>query len=173
MADALKYGLLACLGMAAWMLAEFALGLHGSRLAIGHYTSHGVEVILVLSLWRLHHHQLHTANRYWLPLWQAVLHGMLTSVVAAMGLYVFITLYLHYLNPFFPDNYLQWLVGTWRDEGITELVIRERAQAFRWSFGPVGRLLNTFGTCMLISLVASPLLALWLNWRRKEVVHTS
>ena len=172
MAAALKYGLLASLGMAAWMMAEYALGFHGSRLAIGHYTSHGVEVILVLFLWRLHHNQLYASNHYWLPLWQAVLQGMLASLIAAMGLYIFLTLYLHFLNPFFPDNYLQWLVDNWRAEGITEIVIREKTLAFRWSFGPIGRLINTFGTCLLISLVSSPLLALWLNWRRKEIVQT-
>jgi len=171
MAPAMKYGLLAATGMGCWLLTEFALGLHGRFIGLGHYTSRGTEVILVLALWRLHHQQVHAANRYWLPVWEALLHGLLAALVAAMGLYVFLSAYLHFLNPFFPDDYLNWLVANLRADQVSEEVIREKVRIFRWTYGPVGLPVVTLGTCLLISLVASPLLALWLNWRRKEVAQ--
>lgn len=171
MAPALKYGLLAVAGMVAWMLAEFMLGLHGTYIGIGHYTSRGAELILVLALWRLHHHQVYADNRYWLPVWVALLHGLLACVVAALGLYVFLNFYLHFLNPFFPDRYLEWLVAGMRSDHVPEELIREKARVFRWSYGTLGLPIVTFSTCLFIGLVASPLLTLWLNWRRKEVVQ--
>ena len=59
MAPGLKYGFIAATGMSLWMLGEYALGLHTIRIGIGHYTSWGTEVILVLALWCLLRHQLH------------------------------------------------------------------------------------------------------------------
>lgn len=171
MAPALKHGLMAAAGMIAWVLAEYALGLHGSRIALGRYTDLGTEVILVVALWRLLHHLLHAANRYWLPVWEGVLQGMLASLVAAMGFYVFLSLYLHYLNPDFPDLYLIAEVARLRADGVSEEEIRQMARTFRWSMGPVGLPLTIGGLYLFIGLVASPLLTLWLNWRRKETIQ--
>lgn len=168
MPPALKYGLLAAAGMIAWLLGEYVLGLHGTRIALGHYTSWGTEIGLVLALWRLHHHQLHVGNRYWLPVWEGLLHGALASLVAAMCLYIFFTLYLNFINPFFADNYLEWEVARMRADGKPEEAIRQMVRGFRWSIGPIGLPLVTAGTCLIVSFVASPLLTLWLNWRRKE-----
>jgi len=171
MAPALKYGLVAAAGMILWLVIEYALGLHGPRIAYGHYTSWGTEVILVLTLWRLHHHQLHANNHYWLPAWEGLLHGLLASLVAAAGFYIFLSVYLHFINPDFPDNYLEWEVGRMRAAGKPEEEIRQMARGFRWSMGPVGLPLTIGGLYLLIGLVASPLLTLWLNWRRKETVQ--
>lgn len=172
MAPGLKYGLIAATGMSAWMLGEYALGLHTTRIGIGHYTSWGTEVILVVALWRLLHHRLYGASRYWLPVWEGLLHGIIASLVAAMGFYIFLSLYVNVLHPDFPDHYLDWSVAQMRAMGKPEVEIREVARDFRWSMSPVGLPVTVFGQYGLIGLVASPLLTLWLNWRHKEPVHT-
>jgi hypothetical protein len=171
MGPALKHGLVAAAGMIAWVLAEYALGLHGPRIEFGRYTDWGTEVILVVALWRLLHHQLHAANRYWLPVWEGVLQGMQASFVAAMGFYIFLSLYLYYLNPEFPDLHLIAEVARLRADGVPEEDIQQMVRGFRWSMGPVGLPLTVGGFYLFIGLVASPLLTLWLNWRRKEPVH--
>ncbi|HEX2862577.1 MAG TPA: DUF4199 domain-containing protein, partial [Lacunisphaera sp.] len=167
---ALKYGLLAAVAMVLWLLGEYAFGFHGPRLAVGQYTSWGPEIILVLAIWRLLHHQLHAANRYWLPVWQGLLQGLLASLVAALGLYIFLSVYLQFINPEFPDIYLEWEVGRLRASARPEEEIREIARGFRWSTSPVGLPVSIVGLCLVIGLVTSPLLTLWLNWRRKETV---
>ena len=171
MAPGLKYGFIAATGMSLWMLGEYALGLHTIRIGIGHYTSWGTEVILVLALWCLLRHQLHGAGRTWLPVWEGLLYGAIASLVAAMGFYIFLSLYLNVINPDFSDLYLEWSVAQMRTAGKSEAQIREVARAFRWSLSPVGLPVTVFGFYLLIGFVASPLLTLWLNWRRKEPVQ--
>jgi hypothetical protein len=170
-ASGFKYGLIAAAGMSAWMLAEYALGLHTTRFSLGYYTSWGTEIIFVAVLWRLLHGQLYQANRTWLPVWQGLLQGLFASLVAAMGFYVFLSLYLHFLNPEYPDLMLEWQVGQMRAAGKPEDEIRQMARGFRWSMSALGLPVTVFGAYLLIGFIASPLLTLWLNWRRKQPVH--
>ena len=88
-----------------------------------------------------------------------------------MGFYIFLSLYLNVINPDFSDLYLEWSVAQMRTAGKSEAQIREVARAFRWSLSPVGLPVTVFGFYLLIGFVASPLLTLWLNWRRKEPVQ--
>ena len=164
----LKYGLIAAAGMSAWMLGEYVLGLHTTRLDIGHYTSWGTEIILIAVLWRLLHQLLYQPNRSWLPVWEGLLHGAIAGLVAAMGFYVFLSLYLNFLNPEYADSMLQWQVDHLRTAGTPEEEIRAMARGFRWSVSPTGLPVTVFGLYLMIAIVASPVLTLWLNWRRKE-----
>ena len=169
MSPSLKYGLLAAAGTAVWLLLAYALGLHTTHIAIGHYVNYGAEVFLLLALWRVLHRELHAENRYWLPVWLGLLRGMGTALVAAMGVYIFLTLYLTFLNPYYPDHYLDWRVTAMRAAGDPEEAVRAMARAYRWSTGPIGLPLTVAGVYLLFAVVASPLLTLWLNWRRKEL----
>jgi hypothetical protein len=164
----LKFGLLAAAGMSAWTLCEYGLGLHTTRLGIGYYSSWGTVVILVLALWRLLRHELHGTARTWLPVWEGLLYGVLASLVAAMGFYVFISVYLHFLNPDYADLRLEWQVARMRQAGNPEEAVRAMARGFRWSTSPVGLPVTLFITYGVAALIASPVLTLWLNWRRKE-----
>ncbi len=171
MAAGLKYGLIAAAGMSAWMLGEYAFGLHTTRIDISNLTGYGVVLIFIAALWRLLHHQLYQTNRTWLPIWQGLLHGMLASLVVAISFYVFLSLYLRYINPDYADLTLERLVAHMRIEGKPEGSIRAIAREFRWGLTPVGLLFYVLKLYLFIGLVASPLLTLWLNWRRKEPVH--
>ena len=168
MKPGLKYGLFAAAGMSAWMLLEYVLGLHTTRPGIGYYTSWGTEIILVTVLWRLLHQLLYQPNRTWLPVWEGLLHGFVAALVAAMGYYIFLSFYLNWLNPEYADFMLQWQVNHLRAAGTSEEKIRLMARSFRWSMSPTGLPLTVFGLYLPIAVVASPVLTLWLNWRRKE-----
>ncbi|MES1168905.1 MAG: hypothetical protein ABUL61_07010, partial [Oleiharenicola lentus] len=80
-------------------------------------------------------------------------------------------LYLLFLNPDYTDLMLEWLVTGMRTAGKPEEEIRLMARAFRWTMGPTGLPVTVFSLYLLIGVIASPLLTLWLNWRRKEPVH--
>ena len=171
MHSVLKCGLLGAASTSLWLLLGYALGLHTTRIAVGHYFNYGAEVILVLTLWRSLHGQLHGENRYWLPVWLGLIRGMLTALVTALGITIFLSLYLNQLNPSYPDLYLEWRVGSMRAAGESEEQVRAMARAYRWSTGPVGLPVTVIGVYLLFGFIASPLLTLWLNWRRKEQAH--
>ncbi len=171
MSPSLTHGLLAAGATSLWLLLAYALGLHTQHIAIGHYVNYGAEIILIIALWRTPHRELHTQNRYWLPVWLGLLQGMLTALVAAMGVYVFLSLYLNFINPGYPDLHLDWRVNHLRSTGVAEEEVRAMARAYRWSTGPIGLPLSIAGLYLLFAFIASPLLTLWLNWRRKEPGH--
>lgn len=171
MAPGLKYGLIAAAGMSAWLFVAYAVGFHSTHIGVGRYFDWLTELILVLALWRLLRHQLHATNRYWLPVWEGTLHGLYASLVAAMAFYIVFSLYLNFVNPDFPDLFLEWRVAQLRAAGQSEEAIREIARTFRWSTSARGLPFTIGGSNLLVGLVASPILTLWLNWRRKEVIR--
>jgi hypothetical protein len=166
MNSVLKYGLSAAGATSLWLLLLWVLGLHTTHLGPGHYANYGAEIIL--ALWRSLFRQVHEDNRYWLPVWQGLLRGLLTSLVAAMGVYIFLSLYLQFINRDYPDLYLEWQVARMRAAGESEEQVRAVARAYRWSTGPVGLPVTLGGMYLLFGFIASPILTLWLNWRRKE-----
>jgi len=148
------------------MLAEYALGLHTTHVGIGHYTSAGIEIILLVALWRLMHQLRKEPARSVLGIGEALLQGILASLVAAMVFYVFVFAYLNFINPDYPDLLLDWKVAQERAAGTSEEEIRVMARSFRWGVSPRGLPVMVFGRCLLLALIASPLLALWVNRRR-------
>lgn len=171
MHSALKYGLLAAGATSLWLLLAWALGLHTTHIATGHYANYGAELILAVALWRSLHQQLHAENRYWLPVWLGLIRGMLTALVAAMGVYIFLSLYLNFINPDYPDLHLEWQVGRMRAAGDAEEEVRAMARSYRWGTGPIGLPVTLLAVYLFFAFIASPLFTLWLNWRRKETAQ--
>jgi hypothetical protein len=125
----------------------------------------------MLALWRTLHQQLHAENRYWLPVWAGLLRGLLTGLVTAMGVYLYLSFYLNFLNPDYPDLHLEWQVARLRAEGVDEARVRSMARFYRWTVSPVGLPASLAAFYLLFAFIASPLLTLWLNWRRKDPGH--
>jgi hypothetical protein len=168
MSPSLTYGLLAAGATGLWLLLAYVLGLHTTHIAAGNYFNYGAEIFLLLALWRVLHRELHGRDLHWLPVWLGLLRGLVTALVAAMGVYIFLTLYLTFLNPYYPLLHLDWRVAEMRAAGEPEEQIRAMARAYNWSTGPVGLPVTVAGVYLLFAVVASPLLTLWLNWRRKQ-----
>jgi hypothetical protein len=164
----LSYGLLGGAAMVAWTLAEYALGIHNTRFALGQVTGWGTELILLVMLWCLLRHQFARLDRYWVPAWEGMLRGVLASFVAGLVLYTFLNIYVLFINPEWPDLYLEWRVAQLRATGDTEDHVRTFVQSFRWMTGPAGLALLTVGLYPLLGGVVSVVLTLWLNLRHKE-----
>ncbi len=167
MVPGFKYGLLAAVGMTAWLFCAYALGFHSQHLAYAQSVEWGTAAILVVALWRMLRQQVHTPDRYWLPVWVGLLHGLFASLVAAMSYYIAFSIYLRFVHPDYPDQYLEWRFAQMRAAGLPEQDIGTMAREFRWSMGPTGLPLTLLGFYLLTGFVASPILTLWLNWRRK------
>lgn len=167
----LRLGLIAGGAMSAWVLLEYALGLHTRYLALGEFTHWGTELILCATLYVLLRNQLVGHRRSWLPVWEGVLRGGSASLVAALFLYCFSVTYVHIIHPDWPDLVLARNVGLMREQGVPEEQIREHARAFRWGFTPAGLAVSVVGFYSFVGVLASAFLTLWLNWRRPEPVQ--
>jgi hypothetical protein len=168
----MKYGLLAAAGMTAWLFVAHALGFHGAHIGLAQYVEWGGAVILVVSLWRMLRWHVLAPERRWLPVWLGLLHGLYTSLVAALGFYIAYSLYLRFVHPDFPDLYLEWCVAQMRSAGIPEENIRTLAREYRWSTGAIGLPFVLVAFYLLVGFFASPLLTLWLNFRREKLGFT-
>lgn len=171
MHSALKYGLSAAGLTNLWLLLAWALGLHSRHIALGHYANYAAEIFLALALWLSLRAYLRDRNFYWLPVWRGLLHGLLTSLIAAMGVSTFLVIYLNFLNPEYRYLHLEWIIGRLRDAGQAEEQVRAIAHSYSWSTGPIGLPITILGTYLIFGFIASPLLTLWLNWRHKEAAH--
>jgi len=168
----MKYGLLAGIGMTAWLVLAPALGFPGPHIGLAQYVEWGGAVILVVALWRMLRWQVLAPERRWLPVWLGLLHGLYTSLIAAIGFYIAYSLYLRFVHPDFPDLYLEWRVAQMRSAGIAEENIRTMAGEYRWSTSAVGLPLTLVAFYLLVGFFASPVLTLWLNFRREKLGFT-
>jgi hypothetical protein len=168
----MKYGLFAAAGMTAWLFLAHALGFHGAHIALAQYVEWGAAVILVVALWRMLRWQVLAPERRWLPVWLGLAHGLYTSFVAALVFYIAYALYLRFVHPDFPDLYLEWRVAQMRAAGIAEESIRTLAREYRWSTGSIGLPLTLVAFYLLVGFFASPILTLWLNFRREKLGFT-
>jgi hypothetical protein len=168
MSPALKNGLLAAIATSVWLLLCYVLGLHTKHIALGHYANYGAEIFLAFALWRSLRAHLLEQNFYWLPVWRGLVYGLFTALITAMGVYIFLSLYLNFINPYYPTLYLDWRVAAMRAAGESEEQIRALARASTWSASPAGLPITITGVYLLFGFIASPLFTLWLNWRRKD-----
>jgi hypothetical protein len=164
MRSEINHGLLAGAGIALWYTLAFALGLHTKHLALGEYSGHVADVILVVVLWRL----LRARQREFGPLFnlrRGLWPAMLASLVASLVVYCFLVAYNHWINPHWLDNAMQWKVDRLREAGVSEPDIRAEIEFYRTANTPVGLLRTTvLGTTLLGGLVAF-VLTLVLIWR--------
>lgn len=164
------FGLLAAAGMSGWLLLEYLLGFHTRHLALASYTHWGTEIVLLTALYLLLRGELRRLNRYWLPVWEGVWRGLLTSFVAALGFYAFTTCYVLFIHPDWPDLRLAHDVARMREAGVPEEQVREYARRFRDAFTPTGIAFFILGIYPIGGALASAVLTLWINWRHKERV---
>jgi len=164
MKSELHHGLLAGAGIALWYTLAYALGLHTEHLALGEYSGHVADLILLAALWLL----LRAKQRTFGPLFnlrRGLWPGMLASFVASLVVYCYLSAYNHWINPHWLDHAMQWKVDRLREAGVAEPAIRAEIEFYRSANTPVGLLRTTvLGTTLLGGLMAL-FLTLVLLWR--------
>ncbi len=135
-----KYGLLSGLGVSGWMLMEYSLGFHTTRLTAGQYSGYFSHLIPLGMLFLLLRARQQAPLDRELPLVPSVAAGLAASLVAALVVCGFLLLYNQLLNPGWIDTALEWKVAQWRAQGASESAIREQILAFRHLNSPWGLL---------------------------------
>ena len=141
---------------------------HWSLALIGAFVASAYDDTDRAMLYGLLRQHLARPGRPWLPVWEGILRGGSASLVAALGLYCFTATYVFVIHPDWPDLVLVRTVEQMRAQGVPEAEIREHARAFRWGFTPSGLAVSVIGIYSIVGVMASSVLTLWLNWRRKE-----
>lgn len=161
-----KCGLLTGGGVCLWTLAEYLLGLHNERIAIGEYTGFFSALIPLTLLFILLKARRDTATGGLLTYGQGLKSGLHASLIGGLMVWAFMQVYNQFINPGWMDYALDWKVGQFRAQGMTEAAIREQIEFYQAMGSPIGCFLGIVAGAVLTGTVFSLLLTFILNRRR-------
>ncbi len=93
----LRYGLIIGLGVSLWVLVEFLLGFHTTRMEIGEFTGYLSVIIPILSLYSgLFAKRM---ENLFITYWQLVKAGMMMVIIGALIISLFMGLYNSVIHP--------------------------------------------------------------------------
>ena len=164
MRPAIKCGLITGAGVCLWILGEYALGFHTTRLAIGAYSGCFSGLIPLTTLFLLLRRQRDASASGQLGLGAGLKSGLQAAFVSGVILYGFMFVYDHFINPGWLDNALDWRVAQLRAHGVTEIAIRDEITFYRRMNTPAGCLVSLVGGTTLLGGVLSAGLTLLLRW---------
>ncbi|MSR76506.1 MAG: DUF4199 domain-containing protein [Candidatus Ryanbacteria bacterium] len=103
----LKFGLLAGGLVCLYMLVEFLLGFHTTRLDIGMYSGYGASIIpFIVYFFALRQWRLDRGGGF-LTMRQGIRSGLLMSMIVAAMLASFMLMYNQFINPSFLDRNIE------------------------------------------------------------------
>lgn len=161
----IKYGLITGAGVCLWIIAEYLLGFHTTRLEIGEYSGFFSTLVPVVTLFLLLKGKREAAADGRLGLGQGVCSGLFASFIAALIVYCFMFVYNQFINPGWLDNTLDWKVAQMRAQGLAEIDIRKEITFYRQANSPAGLIVTTLVGMTLMGAIFS--LGLTLLLRRQ------
>lgn len=164
----LKYGLIAGAGVCLWIMGEFLLDFHTTRLEIGAYSGFFSALIPLTALFFMLRRQRDSAPDGRLTLWPGVKSGLQAAFISGVIVYGFMLAYNQFINPGWLDHALDWRVAQLRADGVAEPAIRKKIKFYRQMNGPVGTLLRSVGgTTVMGGIYSAGLTLLLRRWPRK------
>lgn len=164
----LKCGLVTGAGVCLWIMGEFLLGFHTTRLALGAYSGYFSTVIPLTTLFLMLRRQRDAAPAGRLGLWAGVRSGLHAAFISGVIVYGFMLAYDNFINPGWMDHALDWRVARFRADGMAETAIREQIKLYRRMTGPVGCLISIVGGMTAMGGIFSAGLTLLLRrWPRR------
>ena len=164
----IKIGLLTGLGVCAWVLGEFALGFHTTRLELGRYTGYGAVAIPVAGIW-LALRGRRTRQGGWLAFGEGFRAGMTVSVLCAVIAAVFLAAYNQIINP-------GWMQNAWKLEkarleraGATEQQLAKQETLMKLSGSALGPFVLELPRTVMMGMVITVAGALALRREREDV----
>lgn len=164
----LKYGLIAGAGVCLWIMGEFLLGFHTTRLEIGAYSGYFSCLVPLVTLFVLLKSKRDQTPDGRLGLWPGIKSGLHAAFISGAIVYAFMVAYNHFINPGWLDLALDWRVAQLRADGIAETAIREEIKVYRQLNSPVGCLISIVAGTTVMGGIFSAGLTLLLRRRRPK-----
>ncbi len=97
----IKYGIITGLGVSAYVMLEFLLGLHTKYIEIGEFSGYFSAIIPILTLYFAFREKRDLQPGSILPYGKGFLTGLYISIIASFIIAVFFSIYYAYINPDF------------------------------------------------------------------------
>ena len=94
-----KFGLLMGIGICLWVLIEYFLGFHTSKLHIGQYSIYFVTIVPLLTIYLGLKEKRDLQFNGKISLSNGIRSGLMISLIAAIIISFFLIIYFNYINP--------------------------------------------------------------------------
>ena len=131
----LKYGLLNSAGICLWVLLEYALGFHTTKMAIGQYTGYFSNIIPITMLFLAIRERRDKFNGGTLTFGQGMKTGILISLITAVIATIFMYFYYTAINPHFVELGIEFEKNKLIQSGMSEADIAARLESMKAMYG--------------------------------------
>ncbi len=177
MTTEIKFGIITGFSIILYVLLEYYLGFHSTRIAVAEYADYLVFLIPIAPLFFAMNHKRKSAPEGQVPFNRSVATGLTISVISTVIATTFIIFYLKRINPQFGDARIAFESNKLFAEGIPEEIVIQKVNGLRlrFSFGAqiiwtfFGQLIfSTFSTLVVSTFLTQNTLATLLLNRRKK-----
>jgi len=103
----IKYGFLSGILIICWDLAQYLLGFHTNKLALGHYTGYAIYLIIFVALYLgLKEKEIDYNGHFTLR--KGIRTGLFQLVITAVPSSLFLFYYSYKINPFWVEKLIVW-----------------------------------------------------------------
>ena len=157
-----KFGIITGIGICAWILTEYLLGFHTTRLSVGQYSSYFAVAIPLVTLYFGIREKRDNYYGGKITVGAGIRTGLMISVISAIITTIFLIIYYNYINPDFIQIGLALQKHRMLVTGRTEMEIAKEMEKIREIFSFTHQLLygilSTLGIGFMLSLAFSVLL---------------
>ncbi len=152
-----RYGFIIGLGISLWVLVEFLLGFHTTRMDSGQYTGYLSFIIPIIALY--YGLSEKTIKKPTLSYWQTVKAGMMMVLIAAVIISLFMALYNTAIHPEWVEEGIAYQKQYLEKSNVTAEEIAQAEEAMKVMFSVeiqmigsfIGVVIQGFFLCLLIS----------------------
>ncbi len=154
-----KFGLLTGIGICLWILLEYMLGFHTTKMHIGRYSMYLVLLIPILTIYLALKEKRDLQLKGKISINNGIRAGLMISLIASIIISVFLIVYFNYINP----QYSELGVAYYKEKIIlsdkTLIQQTQELDSIKRMFGFINQLLfgiiGTIGIGLFISLIVS------------------
>ncbi|MBS3142848.1 DUF4199 domain-containing protein [Candidatus Woesearchaeota archaeon] len=156
----IKYGTVIGVGVSAWVLLEFLLGFHTTRMHIGQYTGYLSIIVPILGIYFA---LKEIKKKEAFGFWKGVKHGMLIVSLAAVIITVFFYGYNTVIHPGWLDRGIEYQTQQMRAQGISEGNITAMTHQMRVFYTSAAQYPAIFLGILLQGLILSLIIAVFMR----------
>lgn len=161
----IKYGVITGISVCLWVLLEFALGFHTTRLEFGKYSGYVASLIPIILLVLLLQEKAKKQPLTWLT---ALRSGILVSVIAAAIITTFFFFYNHYINPGWLNLVFEAQKQELVTQGASEESIVSLQEQFAFYSSDLYQIIGGFFSTILMGIILTLIITFFIRRRVKK-----
>lgn len=154
-----KFGLITGIGICLWILLEYMLGFHTTKMHIGQYSMYFVLLVPVLTIYLAlkEKRDLHLKGK--ISINGGIKSGLMISLIASIIISVFLIIYFNYINPQYSELGVAYYKEKIMLSDKTLIQQTQELDSIKRMFGFINQLLfgviGTIGVGLFISFIVS------------------